>query len=393
MTHKNNTKSTTTLEVTKEAILNHNVVLAGGDITLDHAAPNVSISQIVSGSGGLIKAGTGVLALNTANTYTGGTTVKAGQVSIGNDAALGTGAVTFASDTILNTLAAVNLTNNVQLSSGNIILMNNDKNSTLNLKGVVSGAGRLVKNGAASLTLSGDNTYAGGTAINAGEVIVSQNTAFGSGVVDFAADTSLVTTADVSMANAVTLARNIKINSTDKNSTLSGIISGAGSVNKEGSGSLTLSGANTYKGGTNVTAGKVIVSHNTGFGDKNGTVSFAENTSLTIAANVNIENALNLAGNTTVVSLGSGILSGVISGDKGGITSNSTGGYLELRGVNTYKGDTQINDGILAISTIKNLGDSSNSIKLNGCALQTLAAVDINKAILIGNGDGHIDTF
>ena len=393
LTLKNNTTSTTTLEVTKEAILNHNVVLAGGNITLDHAAHNVSISQIVSGSGGLIKAGTGVLALNTANTYTGGTTVKAGQVSIGNDAALGTGAVTFASDTILNTLAAVNLTNNVQLSSGNIILMNNDKNSTLNLKGVVSGAGRLVKNGAASLTLSGDNTYTGGTAINAGEVIVSQNTAFGSGVVDFAADTSLVTTADVSMANAVTLAGNIKINSTDKNSTLSGIISGAGNVNKEGSGSLTLSGANTYKGGTNVTAGKVVVSHNTGFGDKNGTVSFAENTSLTIAANVNIENALNLAGNTTVVSLGSGILSGVISGDKGGITSNSTGGYLELRGVNTYKGDTQINDGILAISTIKNLGDSSNSIKLDGGALQTLAAMDINKAILIGTGDGQIDTF
>ena len=52
---------------------------------------NITIANAISGSGTLEQAGAGTLTMNTANTYSGDTTVSAGTLKVGNSTALGTG--------------------------------------------------------------------------------------------------------------------------------------------------------------------------------------------------------------------------------------------------------------------------------------------------------------
>ena len=69
------------------------VTNGGYNLTVDGAGSNI-ISGAISGTGALIKNGSGPLTLSSANTYSGGTTINAGKVSLGNATALGTAAVT-----------------------------------------------------------------------------------------------------------------------------------------------------------------------------------------------------------------------------------------------------------------------------------------------------------
>ena len=74
------------------------------------------------------------------------------------------------------------------------------------LAGEVSGSGSLVKNGSGDLTLSHQNTYTGDTTINGGKVTLDGNNAsFGNGTVTFANATTLATSSNVTVANAVQL--------------------------------------------------------------------------------------------------------------------------------------------------------------------------------------------
>ncbi|MFO1391536.1 MAG: autotransporter-associated beta strand repeat-containing protein [Agitococcus sp.] len=59
------------------------------------------------------------------------------------------------------------------------------------MTGVISGTGSLVKDGAGQLNLTGANSYAGGTQVNAGKVALDANTALGVGSATFAKDTEL----------------------------------------------------------------------------------------------------------------------------------------------------------------------------------------------------------
>ncbi|MFO1391537.1 MAG: autotransporter-associated beta strand repeat-containing protein [Agitococcus sp.] len=59
------------------------------------------------------------------------------------------------------------------------------------MTGVISGTGSLVKDGAGQLNLTGANSYAGGTQVNAGKVALDANSALGTGAATFAKDTEL----------------------------------------------------------------------------------------------------------------------------------------------------------------------------------------------------------
>ena len=76
----------------------------------------MTLTNAVSGAGALHQIGTGVTSINTANTYTGGTTFAAGTLAIGNGGALGTGALTFASGELLATATAT-VANGINLST------------------------------------------------------------------------------------------------------------------------------------------------------------------------------------------------------------------------------------------------------------------------------------
>ena len=104
--------------------------------------------------------------------------------------------------------------------------------------GPISGSGSLIKSGGGMLILTGNNTYTGSTAIDAGTLQLGNGGAAGS-----ISDSSSITD------NAAL------VYDLYGSQSYSGVISGSGSMAQAGSGTLTLSGTNTYSGGTTLDAG------------------------------------------------------------------------------------------------------------------------------------------
>ncbi|EHU5089634.1 fibronectin-binding autotransporter adhesin ShdA [Salmonella enterica] len=166
--------------------------ISGGTLTVDHAdslgtgtIANSGVLQVgegelentLSGSGSLVKTGTGELTLSGDNTYSGGTTIAGGTLTADHADSLGTG-------TIAN--------------SGVLKVGEGELENTL------SGTGSLVKTGTGELTLSGDNTYSGGTTIADGVLIVANVNALGGGDVDNAGTLKLDAEGEFNLANVTT---------------------------------------------------------------------------------------------------------------------------------------------------------------------------------------------
>ncbi|EIO8209960.1 autotransporter-associated beta strand repeat-containing protein [Salmonella enterica] len=252
-----------------------NTVLENVDATLDPAS--------ATGWDGtsLIKQGAGTLILNAENTYTGGTTISGGTLVATNVDALGSGDVTDDATLELNTGGTFD--------------------------NAIGGSGNVVKSGADTLTLSGSNSYTGGTTISGGTLVASNVEALGTGDVTDDATLELNTGGDFDNA-----------------------ISGSGKVEKSGDDALTLSGANTYSGGTLISDGTLVASNVEAL----GTGDVTDNAVLELNTGGDFDNAISGSGQVEK------------SGD----------GTLTLSGSNTYTGGTTINDGTLIATSVDALG-------------------------------------
>ncbi len=156
------------------------VTLGSGALTIDQST-NTSYAGTISdgGAGGsLVKQGTGTLTLSGANSYTGGTTVSAGTLSVSADNNLGatSGGLTLGNGSTLATTGSFSSSRAITLSGGGVIAPSSG--TTLTLNGGIGGTGGLTMNGAGTLVLaSGTYNYGGGTTVSAGRLTVNGNLA------------------------------------------------------------------------------------------------------------------------------------------------------------------------------------------------------------------------
>jgi len=146
-----------------------------GSATLTTGTDNTSttFSGTISGSGNLIKVGTGVLTLAGANAYTGGTTLAGGTLSLANNQALGSGALT-TTGSIVDYASGVAIPNAIVVNSNTTQLQVLSGSATQ--AGAISelnGPRPLEKIGAGTLVLSGTNTYSGPTTVSGGALVVT----------------------------------------------------------------------------------------------------------------------------------------------------------------------------------------------------------------------------
>jgi len=280
-----------------------------------------TLSGVISGTGALTQNAASTLTLSGNNTYSGATTINAGTIQIGAAGALGAGSY------------AQNITNN-----GTLIYSGTNAQT---LSGVISGSGALTQNAAGTLTLSGANTYSGGTMLNTGTLVIGNAAAAGSGSITQASGSSLLkidTTGTVAnnmsvynvlASQSATLSGAITVNNatwdveTGDTLTISGAVSGNGGVTKNGTGTLILSGSNSYASATTVNAGTLTAAHANALGG-NTTVQINGGSLLVTADDTingkNITLASTATGGASAASLA---FSGTYNGTAGSLTLNA----------------------------------------------------------------------
>jgi autotransporter-associated beta strand protein len=319
-----------------------------------------AISDNGGNAGSLIQNGGGKITLTADNTYTGGTTVAAGTLQLGNGGTTGS---------ILG-----NVTNNGTLAF--------NRSNSYQFDGVISGSGALQQNGPGTTTLTAVNTYTGATTISAGVLALSGagSIANSSGVVDNGTFDISATTAGASIKNLsgagiVTLGGQT-LTLTNAAGTFAGAIGGTGGLIKQGAGLFILSGTNGYTGPTTVSGGDLRVNGSvasavtvqsgatlSGIGSVGGLVTVQSGGTLSAGQSPGTLTlgALNLnAGSTSVFELGSPGVVGGPTNDLVNVTGNLTlGGTLSVNAPSAgyYR---LFNYGTLTPSNFASITGSSN---------------------------------
>jgi autotransporter-associated beta strand protein len=340
---------------------------------------------MINGSGSVTKTGSGMLTFTSANTYTGTTIVNAGTLRLGDGvAAIGS--------------VAGNISDNAAL------VFANPSNQTYS--GTISGTGSLTANGTGTLTLSAANSYTDGTSINAGTLSLgsagalppSGNITFGGGVLQFTTSN----TADYSgRITASTVAVAIDTNGQNVTFAHSLAATNTGGLFKTGTGTLTLTAANSYAGSTTVNAGTLQIGVPNALPlttlltfsatSSSATVDLAGNNQTvgglaTVDAAAVVGNSGSTPATLNVAGTGNSTFGGTIQDSLGSGTSTTalavSNGTLTLTGTNnSYTGGTSIKNGRLVVgisnalpmATVLTFGDtvsSSGTLDLDGNSQQ-----------------------
>jgi autotransporter-associated beta strand protein len=277
----------------------------------------LTFAGTISGTGSVAQIGAGTTILAGNNTYTGGATVNAGTLQAGS----ANGFSQNSEFTVNSTLDLNGFNNNIGSLSGAGTVLNNgpaaaaltvggDNDNSIFAGVLKNGTSslQLTKSGTGTLILTGTNLYTGGTTISIGMLQLGNGGTAGSVIGDVLDNGTLA----FNRSNSVTFG---------------GVISGTGNVVNMGPGTLILTAANTYTGGTTINTGTLQLGNGGTKGSiagnviDNGTLAFDRSDSVTFP--------------------------GVITGT-GNLVKLGTG-TLTLPATNTYAGTTTVNSGSLIV--------------------------------------------
>lgn len=381
--------------------LNSNVILSAA------TGGQVNFTGAIGGNGNTTVTGGGMVAISGSNNYAGTTTIESGvlratgasalggsvsPIALGNATSINSnlnatlrinGATTLARDVTVgagnsattgtytidtdNASSAVSLSGVVTLNqnltvsgttsggftlSGNItsgsstartVTFAGNANGVLVASGVIGGGTggiAVAKSGAATLTLSGTNSYTGGTTVNGGIITAQNNNAFGTtGVVNQAAggrNSGIQLQGGITLPDTVTF---VTSNDGTSGATVPYAIN-------------NLSGNNTVNGTISITTGG------------GGSVIQSDSGALTLAGNITIaagqtSRGIILQGASTSGNTISGVVSDLSPTSTNSITKKGAGTWA-LTGANTYTGSTTVSAGTLFING--SLGDTAVTV-------------------------------
>jgi fibronectin-binding autotransporter adhesin len=381
-------------------------------------AGSATQSGVISETDGprpLEKTGAGTLTLSAANTFTGPMTITGGTLTVTGGAALAdavavnvAGGATFnvAQSEAIGSLAGV-AGSSATIAAGQT-LTTGGNNASTEFAGVISGAnGALTKAGTGTFTLSGSNTYTGGTTISAGTLAITNDAALGTGIVQLAGG-GLLSDGDVSLAQTVFGSGNIAA-TTGSTLTLSDLamVGPIATPSTVSIGSATNNGVVTVNGTTSQsTASQMSIDGGT---LRIGSAA-AGSLLLDILAGTSIASGAALditGGNTTVRTLtgtgtvtnsgpgartlrlvGAANFGGVIEDGSGGgtVTLAVQTGSHTLSGANTYTGGTTISGGTLALSGVGTLGGATGLTLVTGGTLDLGGTSQTQANLLVMGG-------
>ena len=350
-----------------------------------NGTPTSTHNGRLSGAGDLVKTGTGTLLIGGSNSYTGGTTLVAGVVSLNSPNAVGTtGTISFEGGTLQ---ATSNNTTDYSARFSNAAnqkyaVDSNGENLTL-ASDLTSVGGTFTKAGAGTVTLTGANTFTSGT-IQGGLLQGSAQNLATSGTFGIGGLTEL------------------RFNQTT-NDSWSGKLFGTGTASKYGAGTLTLSGSGGSNTGTlSIVEGAVRVSTDSikRNVDNNSQLTFDQTTTGTYASNISGTGSLGVVGSGTITFSGTNSFSGTatvssgrlvatrvaampslvvnnssvsfsigttaISGTYAGVMTGAGSltklgpGSVTLTGANTFSGGTTVSAGSLIGDTTSLQGNITN---------------------------------
>lgn len=351
-------------------------------LTLGNNGTQTFSGVISNTSGGLIfAANTGTDGrfeiTNAANTFTGNIAITGGEVRFATDGSLGNadndihidgGRFAKASDATTVTLGANRLlfvgdTEGTSISSpgAGVLIYNNA------IADITGKTGSWAKQGSGTLRLGGESTYTGNTAINNGTVqlttgnnrlptstVISLGQAGSAnlGTLDLNGFHQQLAGLNSTVGTNATLSNNLVTSATAATMSLagsgtysfgagtpanSGVITGAISLVKQGSGTQVLGNENTYTGGTTVAAGTLVLNNISGSGTGTGTVtvdatgSLAGTGRIAPAANTDINlNGHFYVGDTTLGSPVASVFELATSGTGSTFSGSSAFFYFDL---------------------------------------------------------------